>query len=231
MDRAEAVAVVLSRGWLAAEDPGFQAALLAPAELQWFAKGDYVFRYGDPPGGFYGIAAGSFGTYLCTEHTGPHLSHLLHPGWWFGEGPALRGTDRMASIRAMETSHALHVPIEAMRDLIRTDPDAARRLSSIAQTYVKLSLTNVTDLMIRRADRRVGAVLLRVSGAKEDGALRRTGDICLTQTELAQMSNASRDLVNRTLAEFEAKGWVRLGYNRMAVLEPEALAAFAFGRR
>ena len=45
------------------------------------------------------------------------------------------------------------------------------------------------------------------------------------------MANVLRALVNRTLAQFEAEGWVRLGYNRVAILDPEALAAFAYARR
>lgn len=231
MDRAEADHILLSKGWLASQQPAVQAAVLQRAELVTFSKGEHVYRHGDVPGGFYGVAAGSFGTYVVTPHGGPALAHILHAGWWFGEGPTLNGLGRPVSVRAMETSHVLHVPLEAARPFLRSDPEAARAIGALGPVNMSVVFRNVADLLIRRADRRVGAVLLRVSGAMEDGALRRTGEVCLTQSQLAQMSNASRDLVNRTLSRFEALGWVRLGYNRMAVLEPEALADFAFRRK
>lgn len=231
MDRAAAECVVLSRGWLAEQAPAFRGALLARAELVTFRKGDIVFQAGDPPGGLYGVAEGSFGVYVVTPHTGPDLSLLLHPGWWYGEGPTLGSASRNATVRAMEPSAALHLPLDLARSLVRSDPEAARSVGLLGQASMRLAIANIADLMIRRADRRVGAVLLRASGALEDSVLRRTGEICLTQTQLAQMANASRDLVNRTLGQFEAAGWVRLGYNRIAITAPEPLAEFAFGRR
>ena len=43
------------------------------------------------------------------------------------------------------------------------------------------------------------------------------------------MANASRDVVHRTLMRFEAKRWLTLGYNRINILAPGALAAFVKG--
>jgi CRP-like cAMP-binding protein len=230
MDRAEAERIVLSKGWLAGQAPAFRAALLRVADLLPFQKGDWVFRFADPPGGLYGVTAGSFGIYIVTPHAGPDLSHLLRPGWWFGQGPILGGRQRLFGVRAMEPSFALHLPLKAGRELVR-DPEAARAISQIGQIGMQVAVEKVSDLMIRRADRRVCAVLLRVTDAVEDAVLRPTAEVRLTQSELARMANASRDLVNRTLARFEAAGWLRLGNNKLAVLDPEALADFAYARK
>jgi CRP/FNR family cyclic AMP-dependent transcriptional regulator len=230
IDRAEADRVALSKGWLAMQPAGFQAALLARAELVAFRKGEDVFRTGDGPGGIYGVVAGSFGTYPTTADIGPVLSHILHPGLWCGDGPALGRATRLLTVRAMEASAALHLPIEAARAMMASDPEAARSIGLIGLNGMRVAILNVLHLMIRRVDRRIGATLLRVTGAMDGEGLEATGDIRLTQSEIARMANASRNGVNRSLAQFEAAGWVRLGYNRIAILDPQALAAFAFAR-
>ena len=230
MDRAQAEAILLSQGWLPAQPAGFRAVLLAAAELRYFRKGEYVFQAGDGPGGLHGIVAGSFGTYVVTPYSPPALSHILHPGWWCGEGPALGGLKRVMTVRAMEPGWTMHLPLEAARALVLSNPEAARSIGSLGQIAMRVAIANVSQLMIRRSDRRIGAVLLRVTGAMDGEVLAPTGDIRLTQMEIARMANASRNLVNKSLAQFEAAGWVRLGYNRIAVLDPVALADFAYQR-
>ncbi|MFC7476859.1 Crp/Fnr family transcriptional regulator [Dankookia sp. GCM10030260] len=230
MTLAEAEAILAAKGWLAGQSLRIRRALLDGAKLVHFAKGDYAFRAGDPPGGMHGIAAGSFGIYLSTPFRGPSLSHILHPGWWCGEGPILGGRRRILTAVAMEPSITLHIPFEPGRRLVQSDPEAARSIGMLGQIAMGVAIANVSDLLIQRVDRRVGAVLLRVTGAMEGAELRPTGEVRLTQEQLGCMANVSRNMVNRTLAEFETAGWVRLGYNRLAILDPESLAAFAFAR-
>jgi len=43
------------------------------------------------------------------------------------------------------------------------------------------------------------------------------------------MANLSRHHVGRKLAAFEGAGWIQCGYNRVKLLVPEALTAFAYG--
>jgi CRP-like cAMP-binding protein len=43
------------------------------------------------------------------------------------------------------------------------------------------------------------------------------------------MAVLSRYHVGRKLAVFEAEGWIACGYNRIRLLDPEGLAAFAYG--
>ena len=131
-------------------------------------KGDYVFRAGDGPGGLHGIVAGSFGTYCGHAYSAPALSHILHPGWWCGEGPALGGLKRVLTVRAMEPGWTLHLPLEAARALVLSNPEAARSIGVLGQIALRVAIANVSQLMIRRSDRRIGAVLLRVTGALDE---------------------------------------------------------------
>ena len=67
--------------------------------------------------------------------------------------------------------------------------------------------------------------LLRLAqrfGVHEDGALRVTHD--LTQNEIAQLIGASRETVNKTLADFVGRGWIRVDGKSVVITEPERLA-------
>jgi CRP-like cAMP-binding protein len=49
--------------------------------------------------------------------------------------------------------------------------------------------------------------------------------ISTTQRDLSQMVGASRESANKTLREWERKGWLKLGHRGLTILQPKALAA------
>jgi hypothetical protein len=49
----------------------------------------------------------------------------------------------------------------------------------------------------------------------------------LSQSELGQIANASRKVINRALAAFEDRGWVSRGYSTIHTADAEALRRFA----
>jgi CRP/FNR family cyclic AMP-dependent transcriptional regulator len=227
MDRAAAEAELLRHGWLAGMAPGFQTALLALARPVAFEAGEPVFHIGDEVGGIYGIAAGGIGILVATEGRLPRLAHVARRGIWFGHGPVLTGRRRTLGFRAMEPTAALHVPLAALSALSRGGIEAALGLGALATANMDISIATVSDLLIARADRRVAAILLRATGAAGGPPPADPDGYRLTQGDLAEMANASRQTANRCLRDFAARGWIRLGYQRIAVLNPAALAAFA----
>ena len=62
-------------------------------------------------------------------------------------------------------------------------------------------------------------------GADDGGALRVTPH--LTQEEIAQLAGASPDAASKALHDFEDRGWIRLGTNAVAILNPDQLASRA----
>jgi CRP-like cAMP-binding protein len=72
---------------------------------------------------------------------------------------------------------------------------------------------------------RVAKQLLHLAqrfGTQEDGALRVTHD--LTQEEMAQLVGASRESVNKALADFTARGWIRRDVKTVWICDSEGLA-------
>lgn len=227
MQRGEAKAILRKHGWLATQPPAVQAALLARARPVAFAAGAPVFHIDDEPGGMYGLAAGAVGILVATFGRAPRLAHVLRRGAWFGHGPLMTGGRRVLGFRAMEPTVALLVPLAALDAMSRASIEGARSLAVLANANMGIAIATVSDLLITRADRRIAAVLLRATGAAQEAEPADPAGCRLTQVDIAEMANASRQLVNATLARFAQKGWIGVGYQRIAVHDAAALAAYA----
>jgi CRP-like cAMP-binding protein len=229
MDRTRAKTVLLAGGWLAQQTPDFRTRLLALGQLRPFAPGDPVFHAGDAAGGIYGVVAGGFAVEMPTAQGGSVTATIIRPPVWFGYGAHTSRRQRILTYRASEAAWALHVPLPALDELARTLPDASRAIGAVAEFAMDVAIQTVSDLLIRPAEGRIAATLLRVTAAGEGALPDDPAGFRLTQAELGEMANASRAVVNRTLGAFERRGWIRSGYQRIAVMDAAALAAFVSG--
>jgi DNA-binding GntR family transcriptional regulator len=59
-------------------------------------------------------------------------------------------------------------------------------------------------------------------GTRDGGVLRVTHD--LTQEEIAQLVGASRETVNKALADFASRGWLRLEPRSVVIMDIERLS-------
>jgi CRP-like cAMP-binding protein len=217
-----------SRGWLSEQPAAVRHQLLRMARPILVARGDWVFSIGDSPGGIYGVVSGGIGI----EGGGPfhmlRLGHVIRAGVWFGHHPILSaGGRRTQGMRAMEDSILLHVPLAPLEVLVKADPVAARAIGNMADGGSILATRIISDLLIPDATQRIAAVLLRVTGAEDGVEPSHPDGFQMTQAELGEMANVSRPHVNRVLGELEAKGWVTRHYQRLRIVDVEALRAFA----
>ena len=220
-------AVFAARGWLAEHPPEFRALLVDMAVPSSVVPGALIFREGDASHGLYGIVAGAVGVEGGHPRQTPLLGHVLRRGDWFGLKAPLHGGPRGLTYRAVEPSRLLFVPNARLVPLMRSDPLVAIRVGQLGEIGSRISAWVVRDLLTHDAGRRLAAVLLRVVGGGDLPPDDPRG-FWLTHQQLAEMANLSRQHVGRKLSGFEAAGWIACGYNRIRLLDAEALAAFAY---
>lgn len=216
---------VLASGWLKEKAPEFREALLQEAHIRRYVAGQYTHHIGDDPGGFYGIVDGSFGAITQNPTVGTVMGHIMRCGDWFGQRPMVVGKSRSLAFRAMEKSTVFYVSLQAVENISQNLPEARWDFASLAEHNLEITIRIISDLLIRRSDKRIAAVLLRVAGVPEDGDSEGSHECVLTQSDLAELANVSRHIVNATLKDFENRGWIEAGYGKMSVLNPEALRA------
>ena len=220
--------VFSARGWLTEHPPEFRSLLIGEGVVVEARQGTCVFRRDDESNGLYGIVSGAVGVEGGHRRQTPLLGHIMHPGEWFGIKAVLHGGPRELTYRAIEPSRLLFIPRTRLVPLMQKDATIAVRVGQLAEIGNRLGSWIARDLLTPDAGRRLAAVLFRVTG---------TGDVVpddpqgfwLTHQQLGEMANLSRHHVGRKLASFEAAGWIGCGYNRIRLLNAEALAAFAYG--
>ena len=111
---------------------------------------------------------------------------------------------------------------------MQKDPTIAIRVGQLAEIGTRLGAWIARDLLTPDPGRRLASVLYRVVGMGEVQPDDPQG-FWLTHQQLGEMANLSRHHVGRKLASFEAAGWIKCKYNRIQLLDAEALAAFAYG--
>ncbi|CRK57074.1 cAMP-binding proteins-catabolite gene activator and regulatory subunit of cAMP-dependent protein kinases [Alloactinosynnema sp. L-07] len=104
-------------------------------------------------------------------------------------------------------------------------PELAEQLLRALARRMRRTTTMVSDLTFTDVPGRVAKMLLLLAqrfGTQEAGRLRVNHE--LTQAEIAQLVGASRETVNKALADFAQRGWLRLEFKSALILDPERLA-------
>lgn len=204
-------------GWLAQQTRDVQDAIFSQGREQHFCAGKTVFSVGDPPGGCYAILSGQFSVTIAPNDHGPSVVHLARPGTWYGEGGFFAREPRRIGLQAVVDSTVFHLPLDAMDRLAAENPEWIRRFAQILVINLNLSLHSLDDLLIADPSRRIAAVLLRCLAENANGCL------TISQSELGRLSNTSRKVVNRVLGAFATHGWLRQGYGKIELADPQAL--------
>jgi CRP/FNR family cyclic AMP-dependent transcriptional regulator len=87
-------------------------------------------------------------------------------------------------------------------------------------------LAIVDTLLIAGAPNRIAASLIRVAYGAVGPKSGERVSIMLSQSELGEMANTSRNLTGRTLKEMERKGWISIGYRTLTIIDPDRIKAF-----
>ena len=113
-----------------------------------------------------------------------------------------------------------------LREWLRARPEVAEQLLAALARRLRRTNEAMADLVFSDVPGRVAKALLdlaqRFGQSAEGGGLRVQHD--LTQEELAQLVGASRETVNKALADFAGRGWLRLDGRSVLLLDSERLS-------
>ena len=211
--------IVLRRGWLSQTPQAFQRVVLDKCYLQEFKAGTTIYMTGDPPGGMFGLVTGDLGVSIAPGERGPYLAHFFRPGTWFGEAPAFTDQPRRIGVVATRETELLHLPLQAIREIVSGDPQAWRLLALVSVGHLDTIIGGCLDLMIcDHVKRFVGTSTSRrlpighYAGFCPDRSRRQPG----RSRRYGQHNSDYRwcDLAN------ERAGYIELSYRRIRMLAP-----------
>ena len=206
-------------------DDAAAISLRASMDSVKIGKGGILFKEGDSGEHVYVIVEGKLKLGTSSGDGRENLLSILGPGEMFGElslfdpGPRTSTATAVTDAKLLSLSHAKLIP------WLRENPDVSLQL--LARLAQRLRRTNeaVGDLVFSDVPGRVAKALIDLGerfGKESPEGLFVHHD--LTQEELAQLVGASRETVNKALADFAGRGWLRLDGRAVLITDLERLS-------
>jgi len=149
----------------------------------------------------------------------------LPAGELLGEVALLDGKERSADATALTRCEFVVLERRDVVAFLEKRPDICLKLLELMCARLRKSDQRMSDIAFLELSVRLAKVLLdRISPTGRAGA---KSKLSLSQTELANMINATRENVNRCLRNWQRQGIVDLDERWIVVLQREALGAIA----
>ena len=185
---------------------GLDAEVLADLAVYSYCRrlerGNTLFSAGDRPDAMYVVLSGRIAIVTTAPDGRDSVISLMEEGDLFGEMGLFDGRGRSASARALEASEVLAVPYGPVRKLYEQQPDHLWRVVSMLVRRLRATGSALTDAVFLDVVGRTAKRLLVFAGDDDSFVLP------VTQEELAAMVGASRERVNKAIAQFVRLGWL-----------------------
>jgi CRP/FNR family transcriptional regulator, cyclic AMP receptor protein len=206
-------------------DPDAAEALAKEMEIVEARKGEVLFSEGEPGDSLYIVLSGKLKIGRRAGDGRQNLIAVMGPSDMLGELSLFDPGPRTATATAVVDSRLARLRKQALRPWLMNRPEIAEQLLRVLARRLRRTNDSLADLIFTDVPGRVAKNLLQMAGrfgSRDGGVLRVTHD--LTQEELAQLVGASRETVNKALADFASRGWLRLDGKSVIILDPERLA-------
>lgn len=217
--------VLMQAPLFSALDDEAAAALRASTTLVRIGKGDVLFHEGEPGDSLYVIEEGKMKLGTTSSDGRDTLLAVIGPGEMIGELSLFDPGPRTATATALTETTLRGLGHDALRPWLAGRPEVAEPLLRALAQRLRKTNEAMSDLVFSDVPGRVAKALIDLGerfGVPTAGGIVVTHD--MTQEELAQLVGASRETVNKALADFAHRGWIRLESRSVTLIEPDRLS-------
>ena len=228
--------VLVNAGLFRGIDRDAVATLTRELKPVSFRRGHTVFVEGQPGDELYMIVTGKVKIGRRSRDGRENLLAVLGPSDVFGELSVFDAGPRTSTVTAVTAVNAVTMDRDALRVWMSAHPEIGEQLLRVLARRLRDTNDNLADLIFTDVPGRVAKLLLQLAQrfgvpqagepAGPDGADRQVIRVAhdLTQEEIAQLVGASRETVNKALAEFVERGWIKLQGKCVVILDRPRLA-------
>ncbi len=222
MNQKEDDLIIRKAPLFSALDDDASHALRASMVALKLNKGQVLFKEGQEGDRLYVVVHGKIKLGTTSADGRENLLSILGPGEMFGELSLFDPEPRTSTATAVTDVRLVSLAHDAVMGLVTSSPQTSLELLRRLAQRLRKSNEVLADLVFADVPGRVAKAIMdlgeRFGVQKEDG-LHVNHD--LTQEELAQLVGASRETVNKALADFAARGWVKLEPRAVLVTDVE----------
>lgn len=189
-----------------------------------FNPGQVIFHLGDPGGLLYIIATGKVKIYFPNAEGQEVVLAILGSNDFFGELALFDDSTRSATAETLEYAQVYTLHRSEFIRYLRNKPEIAIKMLSTLAKYIRSMNEQLSDVFFLDLPGRLARKMLQLAADHgedvDDGILI---PLSLTQTDLAEMTGATRVSVNKALRRFRKAGWVSVTGRRITIHDPQAL--------
>src|SRR5436190_20361502 len=195
-------------------------ALRAGVHNVTLGRGDRLFDEGDAGDRLYVVLDGKIKLTRTAPDGRENLLSVVGPGEMFGELSLFDPRPRTASATAITDARLAALAHDKLLIWLTGRPEVALHLLRALAQRLRRANDVMADLVFTDVPGRVAKQLLDLAdrfGEQQADGLHVNHD--LTQEELAQLVGASRETVNKALADFVTRGWIHLSARSVVLLD------------
>ena len=200
--------------------------------LRSIEEGEFFFLQGDPAAYFYVLIEGR-AKLLQTNAAGQQVNLRTITQWqMFGALGAVRENAAYpATAQALEACTALAIDSSFLHKMLETRPYLNFGMMQLMTSYIMEMQERYRELATERVERRISLTVLRLAaqiGKRAEGESM-TVELPLTRQDVAEASGTTVFTVSRVLADWERRGLVEAGRERVVIRNPHGLVQISEG--
>lgn len=199
-------------------------SIAAVTVIKSLAKGDYLFREGDPASGFYIVQRGSVNVHRVNAVGKEQVIHIFRTGDSFAEVALASDKGYPADACALEATQVLLVQKAGILALLRRQPELALRMLGSMSSHLRVLVGQLEDLTLKDVETRLANWLVkRCPNPQSEQPLRI--ELTMTKRVLAAELGTVSETFSRTLAKFREQKLITVKGKTVMVLSPARLNA------
>jgi CRP-like cAMP-binding protein len=203
--------------WLARQPEAVRQTMVDAMTRREAAAGEVLVPAHGGDTGLIGVLQGQVALELHDQGGARRLVDLRTAGFWCGRASPIRPTPDALAVVVHRPSRIVAIEPARVAAMIEADPKLLVCFADLMAAHAQVFTTYFDVVVARDPTARIARKIIACAGAQ------RGARIEATQLELAEMTNASRNTVNRVLIGLERDGAVRLGYAYVLVDDVAAL--------
>jgi len=195
-------------------------------------EGEFFFFQGDLATYSYVLISGR-AKLLQTNPAGQQVNLRMINEWQiFGALGAVReNATYPATAQALESSTALAIKSDVLKEMMQTRPYLSQSLMQLMTGYIMEMQERYRELATERVERRIALTVLRLA-AQVGNRLesdKTMVELPLSRQDVAEASGTTIFTVSRVLADWERRGLVEAGRERVVIRNPHGLVQISEG--
>jgi CRP-like cAMP-binding protein len=203
------------------------ARLEQGCQLRRLARGDMVFRYGEPCEAFHLCVTGQIKLFVLSPAGQEKVIEIISPGQSFAEALMFTGRPYILNAQALADGLLLSIGKDAVVGEIERDPRFALRMLAGISRRLHGLVHDVEAYALHSGAQRVIGYLLRDQDVEDRGS----GDVITVSLPVSKATIASRlsltpEYFSRVLHDLEAAGLIRVDKREIQILDARRLAQY-----